>query len=602
MKTDATPKQIQEALSLCGPSVERLHQKGEENIYDVEVTSNRVDLMSVVGIAQEALAILPTFGHKSKLLKNPLQNSVTLKTTKKVDYLTVEVDPKLCLRFSAVLIKEVDVATSPKWLTDRLDLVGMRGLNNVVDISNYLMHALGQPVHTFDYDKIKNAKMKLRESRKGEIIITLDHKKHTLPGGDIVVEDGSGELIDLCGIMGGLNSAVDVQTKNVLLFMQTYEPTRIRKTSMALAHRTSAAVLFEKGLPVENVLPTLEEGIALFEKITKGKAVDMVLDIVNTKPQDNRIKLSEPLSKLVSRKLGTTIDYKTSKKILTDLGFDVMSEKDIGVPAQRAQDVTIAEDLVEEVARIYGYHNLPSELMAGALPTLRPMDQNFTWERKIKDWLSSWGFTESYTYSLVAKDTGLKLKNPLSSEWTYLRTALAPSHKQLIADNLGRAPEITMFEIANVYKPQGNGLPHEELHLIISSSRTDYYWMKGIVEALEAKLGTSIGYAGITVDANCIYVEVNLEDVLPKATAIRKYKPISKFPPVVEDINIMHTGNYDEIEKKIFAISPLITNVQLIDKYDTKLTLRITYHTDSKQLSTEDVVSIRTQLMELGRA
>ena len=166
IETNATPKQIQTALSLCGPSVDRLHKKGNDFVYDIEVTTNRVDMMSVQGIAFECMAILPRFGYKTKLINNPYAKKVNLRTKAKVDYLQVKVDPKLCSRFSAVLIENVKVGESPKIIKERLKLCGLRSLNSVIDISNYLMLEMGQPVHTFDYDKIAGHKMILRESKK----------------------------------------------------------------------------------------------------------------------------------------------------------------------------------------------------------------------------------------------------------------------------------------------------------------------------------------------------------------------------------------------------------------------------------------------------
>lgn len=577
LETNATPKQIQESLSLCGPSVDRLHKKGNEYVYDIEVTTNRVDMMSVVGIARECMAILPRFGYKTKLsIKYQVSG---IKGKNKVDYLTVKVDPKLCSRFSAVLIKNVKVGESAKMIRDRLELCGLRSLNNVVDISNYLMLETGQPVHTFDYDKIVGHKMILRESKKGEILVTLDGKKHTMPGGDIVIEDGSGKLIDLCGIMGGLNSAVDQNTKNVLLFVQVYEPSHIRKTSMSLAHRTDAAVLFEKGLPIENVLPTLEKGIKLF-----GGTKNSVLDIVNVKKSIKTIKLGKI-------DLGIEIRKSEVENILKSLGFGI-SNLEISVPWWRKLDINIHEDLVEEVARIYGYHNLPSVLMAGKLPA-PTHDMTFYWERKIKSILSDWGFTESYTYSLVGKDKGLRLKNPLSVEWQYLRTNLTNSHLEMIAQNLGRVMELNFFEIANVY------LPQEELHLIVSTTNRDFPRLKGIMEALFQKLGGIKFDFQIVAHSNCLACEINLQKVLEQATTTKKYVPISKFSPIIEDVNIQLRENYSQLITKIKSLSTLIKNVEFIDKYGDKLTLRITYHDNDKQLSNLDISPIRDRVMAL---
>src|SRR3989344_99122 len=298
LSTDAKPKEVQKALSLCGPSVERLHQTGNDFVYDIEVTTNRVDMMSVYGIARDAAAILPRFNHPAKLLSDPFTAKLSFKTASSVDYLKLKADPALCPRSTAILIRNVHIGPSPDWVIKKLEAVGMRGLNNVIDISNLLMHELGQPIHTFDYDKITDHTMVLRESRVGGSLTTLDGKTHKLPGKDIVIEDGSKKLIDLCGVMGGLNSAVDDHTKNVLLFVQTYEPTHIRKTSMSLAHRTTAAVLFEKGLPVESVLPTIEKGIQLFKELTGGQPEPTAIDILNEKSSPKTVAASSDFIKI----------------------------------------------------------------------------------------------------------------------------------------------------------------------------------------------------------------------------------------------------------------------------------------------------------------
>ena len=245
LKTEATPKKIMEYLSLAGPTVDKIEKVKGADVYHIEVTTNRVDAASVYGIAREAYAVLPRFGVKTALARanyNP-----NLGFTDKVDYLEAKVDKKLCPRFAAVLVRGVEAKESPTWLKERLNWVGIRTINNVVDISNYIMVELGQPVHMFDYDKIKGAKMILRESKKGEEITTF--------------------------------SEVDENTKNVLLFVQTYDPSRIRKTSMNLAVRTQAAALFEKGLDTENVSLAVGRGIGLLEKHAGGKAGKNILDI-----------------------------------------------------------------------------------------------------------------------------------------------------------------------------------------------------------------------------------------------------------------------------------------------------------------------------------
>jgi phenylalanyl-tRNA synthetase beta chain len=618
VETNASPRKIQQSLSLCGPSVERLRKTGKEYVYDIEITTNRVDLMSVIGIAQEATAILPQFKEKATLIHNPLRTALQIPSGETVSYLTVTVDPRLCFRFSAILISGVKVAPSPDWVLKRLELAGMRGLNNVIDTSNYLMLELGQPVHTFDYDKIVNHQMILRESQKGEKLTTLDEKVHHLPGGDIVIEDGSGKLIDLCGIMGGLNSAVDGNTSNVLLFVQTYDPGHIRRTSMSLAQRTQAATIFEKGLPVEKVIPTIQKGIELLVKLTGGTPAGKVIDILNIKPLTGIVSFQMPIAEFISQRMGIAITLEEIDRILQRLDFIIKSDTQVIVPPARRLDVTIPEDIVEEVARIHGYFNIPGRLMNGELPTKRD-DRGFYWEQRIKSALSHWGYTEVYTSSLVPKtdsigQPALRLKNPLSEEWTYLRTSLVPSHQQVIDDNISREQVIRLFEIADVYLPKPGGLPNEEQHLIISSTDNDFFLIKGVAEALFRELGLTfiaekdmsvmigknkVGQITHSVNPNAWFIEIRLQLMVEMATSARTYSPISKFPPIEEDVNLTlkPDQSYADVVAKLQNLSPLIEKVAYLGRYENKLTLRITYHASDRQLSTSDIEPIRQKVI-----
>ena len=611
LDTDATPQQIQSALSLCGPSIERLIKfapplklRGGERggntdwIYDIEITTNRVDCMSVIGFAREAVAILPQFKRRARLIKSPFATKPSLKTSTQVPYLEVKVDQTLCPRFTAVLIQNVTIGPSPDWLAKRLELVGMRPLNAIVDISNYLMHELGQPIHTFDYDKITNRRMTLRASRKGEKITTLDGKTHTLHGGDIVIEDGSGKLIDLCGIMGGLNSAVDTKTKNVLLFVQTYDPVRIRKTSMSLAHRTQAAVLFEKKLSPDSVLPTTQSAIQLFILLTHGQPSDKVLDIYTPGKTKDALTTSFSLPEFINSRLGINLSAPQISQFLAGLGFRVLSDRKVEIPWYRTGDISIPEDIVEEVARIYGYHNLPSQIMSGPLPTNRN-DKVFYWEHRLKTLLVHLGFTEVYTWSLVEIDTGLKLKNPLTSEWSYLRTTLTPSHLKIHTENAGKADQFDFFEITSVYLPRRNDLPLEEPRLIISTNSGNYSKFKGIIETVLSEMGIADFPIRIQTHSNILVWETPLLPLISQATTTRTYTAISQYPPIMEDVNITHNRPYAEIIKSIQKISSLIKQIDLIDKFGDKLTLRLTFHSASKQLSSLDIIPIRDKIANI---
>jgi len=625
LKTSASQKQIADSLTLCGPSVEKM----QNSVYSIEITTNRVDLASVLGIAREAHAILPQLGFKATL--QPLKHSpLHLKST--VGYLKASVDPVLCLRFTAVLIKKVKIDPSPDWMKKRLQAVGVRPLNNVIDISNYIMHELGQPVHTFDYDKIKGAKMALRASKKGERLTTLDGKTHSLPGGDIVIEDGEGRLIDLAGIMGGENSAVDDKTKNVLLFIQTYDPASIRKTSMSLAHRTEAAELFEKGLDTELVILGIARGIELFSRLTNGTPEKEILDIY---PKPFSEKLVSAQFELIEKRLGITITKGEIATILKALGFEPRwkgNNLEIKIPSYRERDISIPEDIVEEIARIHGYHKFPSKLMEGGLPT-PPKNMPFTFEGKIKDLLCAWGGIEVYTLSLVGEDSvgnkqALKLKNPLGPESEYLRISLMPSLTSAVNQNKGNDDSFHLFEMANVYPPRGTisspQLPEEKMVAAGIFYKTDFRKAKGIIEALLDKLnvpteffpdekegyspskylviksgGKKVGEMGILENKNLIYWEFDLKLLKAQSLPTKKFMPIPKFPPQIEDITLVlpERTRVGEVLATIKKSDQLISNVALTDIFKNAFTFRIHYQDPTKTLTDAEITQIRKRIL-----
>lgn len=629
LKTKATPKQIADNLSLCGPSVEKVDRTPYGAVYQIEVTTNRVDSASVYGIARETAAILPRFKLNAKLtdLKAP-----KLKFAKFVNYLRVNVNSKLCPRFTAVLIRNVKLGPSPNWMKERLLAVGVRPINNVVDISNYIMAEIGQPVHTFDYNKIKGAEMILRESARGEKITTLDGKSHSLTGGDIVIEDGTGRLIDLAGIMGAENSAVDEYTKNVLFFVQTYNPVNIRRTSMSLAHRTGAAMLFEKGLDPELVEVGISRGIALFEKITHGKAAKEILDIYPSPYQVPGINLGYDF--LVAR-LGIEISKTEVSKILTSLGFETnwtQNKLKVTVPSFRAGDTEIPEDIVEEVARIYGYHNLPSTLMAGAIP--EPLRNTpFKFEDKVKNLLSGWGGIEVYTLSLVPEDwtneSSLKLKNALGAESEYLRTSLFPSLVAAARQNKRNEEPFHLFEIANVYLPKTGELPEERMTLAGIFANIKFREAKGLVEALleslnfklETKIedlrnflpnhrlafysgSTHLGEFGVLEDNNYSYYEFSVEALKKVSKPFGSFHPIPKYPAQIEDITLTfpERTKIGEVIGFVLSITNYVSRMELIDTYENSYTFRIWYQNPKKTLTNAEVEKEREKILkELGQ-
>lgn len=633
LTTSAKPSEIAKYVSLCGPSIERVEKRGDDYLYHIEVTTNRIDTASVYGIAREAAAILPRFGIPAKL--KPIRSeSKEYVFTKNADYLTAIVDKNLCTRFTAVLIKNVKIGESPEIVKKRLESADIRPINNIVDISNYIMLELGQPVHTFDYDKIKGAnpdlivaKMILRESKKGEKITTLDGRQFTLPGGDIVIEDGGGRLIDLAGIMGGSLSAVDENTKNVLLFVQTYNPVKIRKTSMVLSQRTQAASIFEKGTDEELVSPAILSAIDMFKSLTNG---EVEKNILNFYPKPFRsIIIKTTLSYIVSR-LGVEIGKKEIESYLENLGFECSWSGNIisvSIPSWRAKDVMAEEDVLEEIARIYGYHNLPSQIMEGLIPE-RPEDPKFAFEKEIKSIISGFGGSEVYTLALVPKcevdEKSLKLKNPLGPETEYLRTSLMPSLTKAAKENVGTIDKFHLFEIANIYLPRPNDLPEERLMLGGIFSGYEFRSAKGIIEGLLDRLnieytfkseeskgfgasrcafiyskGKNIGKIGYLEGNRLIYYEFEIAKLMEIAPCVISFKPISKYPAQIEDLTFIlpEKTRVGEVTSSIPPIHRWIGDIKLNNVYKNAYTFRIWYQNPEKTLKDSEVEKIRKEII-----
>jgi len=595
LKTSASPQKTAEALSLCSQSVEKIHSQKGDSILEIEITVNRYDCLSVMGMAREAAACLPEFGIKAEFKSPEIPLLPEIKNPQyKLD--VVIKDKGICPRFSAIVFDQVKIKPSPKWVAERLEKIGIRSLSNVVDISNYLMMETGQPIHTFDYDKIKGAKMIMRLSRPGEKITTLDNVTRELPGGDIVIEDGEGRLIDLCGIMGGGNSEIDENTKRVLFFVQAYDPVRIRKTSLSLGHRTDAAARFERGIDLEGILPVLAQGVKMMKDLTGGVVASKLIDIY---PQPQKRAVVELNYNFLESRVGIKLAPEKVKRILKSLGFEITSSSTqslkVKAPTWRVQDIAISEDLIEEVSRIYGYYRLPSNLPPldpqhgfSALPQPKKgkIDPYFQWENKIKDLLVSQGFSEIYNYSFISKEliekTGLnakeslKLKNPLTKELEYLRPSLIPSLLKTCAQNQAFFPKMKIFESACTYLPQEKKLPNQKTRLVSLVTGENFLHLKGIAELILKQMGidnvsfktwvgrepyfipgrtavieTSKNLLGIIGEINpqvlskfeilnkVVLLDLDFEALVKLATTTKTYIPIPKYPAIIEDLTFI---------------------------------------------------------------
>lgn len=628
VKTPATPATLAEKLSLTSVGIEHITKFKNDFVYDIEVTTNRPEMMSVAGIAREAATVLPQSGIQATYNK-PNYKLPTVKISKDPE-LTIENDPKLVKRICAVVM-EVTIKDSPQFVKDRLESSDIRSLNNVIDVTNYVMREIGHPTHVFDYDRLTDHKLIIRQSRKGEKVTTLDGKTYTLSGGDIVADNGKKEIIDLMGVMGTANSVVTKDTKRILFFIDSVEPTRIRKTSMEHGIRTEAAVINEKGINPELMTEALAAGIHLFQKIADGKIISNIIDIYPEPLKSTRISLTEKKLHTVA---GVQIPLKTATEILTKLGFEVTqkdSSLDVIVPAiKTGVDMQIAEDLIEEIARIYGYHNIPNTLpVSNKAQHFNLGTDEFYWEDHIKDALKYWGFTEVYTYPMVSKelyrgnhDDAVMIQNPLNEEFVYMRSTLIPSMLKVVTENKDH-DVLRLFEIANVYAKQGKSLPKQMLRLggIVRKHRISFYEVKGVVEQILHTMGienmqfknltdgrygaavfigkTDIGVIEI-LDEKIIDFELEFDVMLEHATLKKIYKPVSIYPPVVEDLAIIAPADVPtgDLMETIAKQSELIAEVSLLDKYQETRTFHVVYQSYEKNLTDKEVGEIREKILK----
>ncbi|MCX6725818.1 MAG: phenylalanine--tRNA ligase subunit beta [Candidatus Shapirobacteria bacterium] len=649
LKTKASAKEIAKYLSLCSQSVEKLTQINNDWLYEIEITTNRPDCFSVYGIARELSAILPRFDIPAKL--QPLDINQQLTTINK-NSLPLEVKinkSSLCPRFTALIFDNIVIKPSPKIVQERLEKSGIRAINNVVDISNYLMLELGQPMHTFDYDKIKGNKMILRESQGGEKITTLDEQTRTLPDGTMIIEDGKGRIIDLCGIMGGNNSQVDEKTKRVLLFIQTYDPVKIRQTCQKLAFRTDASSRFEKGVDPEGVLTAMKRAVKMFEKNCEAKIASQLIDIYPKPPKEKKVNLN---FELIEKVIGIEIPKQQVLTILQSLGFSLITNHQllitVTVPHWRYNDISIPHDLIEEIARIYGYEHLPNNLPP--IANINQKNNYFKWEIKVKEALKFWGFIETISYSMLSgqmlkiigvnPEDCIKIANPLSEEWVYMRQSLIPSLLEIAAKN--KKEKIKIFEMANIYLNMGkNQLPQEILTLSILISGENFATIKGIFESIMEELGIkeyklntytlqktfygkifhpshraeiniqkkSLGIIGeikkeinrqFGIEEKIFIFDIDFSELVKIAKEDKKYQPLPKYPPIIEDLSFTIPPKIyiEEIIKIIKSTSLTIKSVDLTDVYQDNKTFRITYQDRQKTLTDKEVQKIRKNVID----
>lgn len=624
--TPASAEEIARLLSLSGPSVERIHSIADEPVYDIEVTTNRVDMMSVIGIAREVATILPANQIPARFLA---PSQATIEYPPASFPLTVHDPDHLARSYAGIAMSLETLASTPDWMITRLTQVGQRSLNLLVDVSNYLTWELGFPVHIFDLDALGNY-IGIQRAKAGDSLVTLDGKTRVLAGGEVIFVNQKEEIIDLPAIMGTSNTAITDQSKRILIWSESLLSKDVRAASMGLGIRTQAAILNEKHVDPSGTKVVVEAAAALLSKLTGARPLSSLEHRAAT-IEAPAIGIS---TKQVERFLGISMSLDSIADILNKLGFETHIDSDTCLakaPSYRQHDIESSVDLVEEIARIYGYHNLNGRLPDTLIPNQLP-DPILEAEYKLKHLLAGWGWSEVYTYSLVslalAEQSGfpveqhLTLANPLTEDLEYLRRSLLPSHQQLLASEPLHG-EHGVFEMAHCYHPRTAQLPLETLMLTLSIDRAQYSKLTTALQSLlkslrihsslvpsthtaylpdqvlEVMAGTTpIGRIGLTTH-HTAHIELEVATLLKAATPPR-FTPMPSHAPVVEDLTL--TFPEKTLIGIVLGVIPTlhasIHKVSYLGKYQRNHSFRIEYLDSHTQLTSEAVRPIREQIIQ----
>ncbi|OGX05737.1 MAG: phenylalanine--tRNA ligase subunit beta, partial [Omnitrophica WOR_2 bacterium GWA2_47_8] len=446
------PEKLAHRLTMAGLEVEKIESVNGDSVFELEVTPNRPDCLNVLGLAREVSAILDAS------LKAPKVEKLRI-PSQKID-ISVE-DKKDCGRYIGTLISDVKVASSARWLEEKLQSIGTRGINNVVDITNFCLMELGQPLHAFDHDKLKGGAIIVRRARSGETIVTIDGVERKLDPSILVIADAQ-RPVAIAGIMGGRDTEVSERTKNILLESAYFDQVLIRRASRKLGLSSDSSYRFERGVAMQTVETASTRAAELIKKEAGGK-VSAQQDVFSKTQKKAAPAIALSLREINDR-LGSNLSLAKCKAILNRLGFSVSSSgKDklrLTAPAFR-NDIKENVDIVEEVARIIGYDNLPLSIPRIQVENIT-IKSNQTHEKKIRGILTALGFDEIITYSMVNQSMldktalghlkGVRVQNPLSQDQEMLRPAVLPSLLSIVLLNLNRGQkDLRLFEIGKVY-------------------------------------------------------------------------------------------------------------------------------------------------------
>lgn len=631
-------KELMSRLTEIGLTCESFHKEGKEIVLDVEVTPNRPDWLSILGIAREIAAI-----EKVKIKYPRLHPQISNLTNS----LPIELiaDFKLFERWTAVVLSGVVIKPSPKFIQERLKMVGLRPINNVIDITNYVMFEMGIPMHAFDYDEIKGKTMLVSLAKGGEEFTSVDGISYKLPKDAIIIRDKE-RIIDLAGIKGGLNSGITSATKKVLLHVTIDNPILVRKTSQALSLRSEASAIYERGPDKGGCVASILRACELIEKHAKANIASGLIDL-KRKPF-NSWNLRLTLVHL-EKVLGIKIENGQVMDILKSLGLNPKEANgyiECLIPTYRS-DLKIEEDLIEEVARIYGYNKFPRTLPSSSTNTTKiPYYFDDSFQKSLKNFLVQTGFTEVSTYSLISEklvnDTNLEIKksikilNPVSDEYEFLRNSLVPS--LILSDKLNRGEDVlSIFEINKVYAKENKEF-REKYSLAGLTRNSNFRKLKGVLDYIFEKTGIknldvifqnnldasfwhpfksakiildneTLGFAGeinpeilgrLSIKDSYLGFEIDV-GLLEKNRQSKIFKEIPKYPFHIEDITFVlpERTKIGEVINEILISDKMVKSADLISVFDNSYTFRIYYQDVRKTLKDKEIEGIRNKLISI---
>ena len=645
------PKKLAELLNKHSFEVEGVKQRGNDFTLDIDIRPNRTgDCSSHIGVARECAVIIKS---KLKDLKEGLKEDKGIQAK---DFLKIDIKEKACLRYTSRVLTDVKVEESPDWLKEKLNICGLQPINNIVDAVNYVMLEMGQPLHAFDLDKLSGKKIIVRFAKDKEKIVSLDNQEFSLDKKVLVIADKKSPVA-IAGIKGGKGSEIDNKTNTLVLESANFDSKTIRNASRLLKLKTDASFRFEHGLDVNLTEVAIDRAAQLIQEITGCRVASGVVDFYPRKilPKVVGLKIGK-----VKSLLGIDISQKEVVSILKSLNFKLLEEMEgvikVEVPTLRI-DVSLPEDLIEEIGRIYGYENIPSVLPKAILASPK-RNLNIFWEDFTKDILKENGFTEVYNYSFLNQEQAnlfdykeshlFELKNPLSQNQKYLCPSLIPNLLKNVKSNFRYFDNFNIFELGKVFKK-----PQEKRSLAgliaYKKGQESFYILKGVIDVLFEKMGIAnyyydnyqatpeesnisvwdikrsaeikinnkeVGFIGyisknilrsLDIDGQVVMFDIDFEKLQNLTIEEHEYQPICPYPSAIRDLSILVPEEVRVIE--VLNIinrvgGDLVNDVDLFDIYENNneqkksLAFHIIYQAQDRTLSSVEIDQLQNKIVE----